>query len=84
MKWKVDPDTPQKPIFLNCIRCLRQYKLTIPYLEAVPINRDFCDECINDLPYEEREKFALEMIPPQNISTGNDSPQETGAFPLEP
>ena len=75
MKWKVDPDDPHKPTFHYCIRCLRQFKLSVPYVEAVPINRDFCDDCITDMPYEEREKFALEAHPPMG-----DVPMEFSAL----
>lgn len=84
MKWKVDPDTPPKPTFRNCIRCLRQYKLTVPYDECVPENRDFCDDCLMDLSYEERQNFAQEANPPIPSEPMEKSLQEIKDFPLVP
>lgn len=84
MTWKLDPYAPPKPTFYNCIRCLRQYKLTIPYDECVPINRDFCDECISDLPYEERAELALELNPPIPLEPMEKPPLETEGYPLLP
>lgn len=64
MTWKLDPTAPVKPTYRNCVRCLTQYKLFTPYDECQKIVRDFCDNCIGDLTFEQMEIFAEEMNPP--------------------
>jgi hypothetical protein len=61
MKWKVDPEAPPRPTFHNCIRCKEQYKLTVPYEECVPVNRDFCDKCLAEMDYEDRHELLIEI-----------------------
>jgi len=46
-----------KPQIYHCKRCLRQYKLGIPYDQANSPARDLCDDCIVDLAPDEFKSF---------------------------
>jgi hypothetical protein len=61
-KWSQDKRDPFKPIYLNCKRCMKQYRLDIPYKEANHPARDLCDDCIIDMSPEEYKTFGLTII----------------------
>lgn len=54
-------DEPHTTTLHNCIRCKKQYKLTVPYEKCVPVNRDFCDACLALFDYHERLELVLEF-----------------------
>lgn len=67
---KMSEEKPARPQYRNCIRCLTQYKITTAYDDCQRIVRDFCDNCIGDLTYEQMEDFAMEIPPTEITSSG--------------
>lgn len=60
----------------SCKRCLTQYKLGVPYVNANRPARDLCDNCIVDLSHDEFISYLDEdgpaLVPAKIDSTGNE------------
>ena len=53
-----------------CVRCLKQYKINLPYAECNSPARDLCDDCIISLDPDEFKAYGLKDPDPREEPRG--------------